>query len=432
MKAPALPERIKLVHVSTDSQPLGFIEKDSVHVYQPVRHDRHVSLTMTRPNLESYSSGSLHPIFSQNLPEGFNRRYIESKLARYARVDDMYLLALQGDHGIGRLSYDSELVLPPPQPMDIAELLASRSAKTLFPELLQRYYLRGSLSGVQPKVSVPVTNRTLEQRDIIVKTFDEEFDLLTVNEFVCMEAAAHCELEPPRTYLSDSLEFYVVERFDKAENGSLGFEDYTTLLRRDNTPDAKYTGTYEAVLSATAVYTASMVEVRRMYEQIAFNCLIGNGDMHLKNVALQYPSDMSRVFVSPPFDITHTKIYDTIDDDMALKIAGSKSFPDKAALLKLATGSRYHVDDAAEIVDRLAQGIGESLEVSAAASLFKGLRKSIESHRDQVMVPSAFTKAYRHDKRRKHGPSPIKSADLPQKEDKPDSGEDNSWRPPSR
>ena len=35
---------------------------------------------------DAYNHGTAHPIFSQNLPEGFVRRYISEKLARYGKV----------------------------------------------------------------------------------------------------------------------------------------------------------------------------------------------------------------------------------------------------------------------------------------------------------------------------------------------------------
>lgn len=60
--------------------------------------------------------------------------------------------------------------------------------------------------------------------------------------------------------------------------------------------------------------------------------LIGNGDAHFKNFALQYQPNMLQVMVSPPFDITYTLFYDSIDQNMALKITGSKEFPDQKNL----------------------------------------------------------------------------------------------------
>ena len=47
---------------------------------------------------------------------------------------------------------------------------------------------------------------------------------------------------------------------------------------------------------------------------------------------------MKNIFVSPPFDLTHTLIYAAIDNKMALKLAGSKAFPDLSHLIKLAGG----------------------------------------------------------------------------------------------
>ena len=155
-----------------------------------------------------------------------------------------------------------------------------------------------------------------------------------------MEAARYCGFKPPKTYLSHNLETFVIERFDTAQDGTkLGYEDFTTLLKKPNDPDAKYTGNYETLLKATSLYTNSQSEVEKMYKYIVFNCLIGNGDAHLKNFALQYTPDMSRVYLSPPFDITHTKIYEAIDNKMALKLSNSKEFPDINHLLKLAEGT---------------------------------------------------------------------------------------------
>ncbi|MBE0507492.1 MAG: type II toxin-antitoxin system HipA family toxin, partial [Marinospirillum sp.] len=343
MSLMGLPSQIDKIKVQLDQQELGLLTKGSAHHYQPTQVDQSVSLTMTRPTLDGYSSGALHPIFSQNLPEGFNRRFISERLARYARVDDMYLLALQGENGVGMLSYDPGFELPEAGSASLDEILGYQGQEQLFPQLLEKYYLRNSLAGVQPKVSILDTSRTLEQKNLIVKTFDEEFPLLTVNEFVCMEAARYCGLEPPPVYLSENLETFVVERFDKPEGKLLGYEDFTTLMKRPNSPDAKYTGSYEALLEATYLYTQSFEEVRKMYRYIVFNCLIGNGDAHLKNFALQYTPDMQQIFVSPPFDITHTLIYDSIDNKMALKLKGSKVFPEKRFLAGLATSKSFRL-----------------------------------------------------------------------------------------
>lgn len=401
-----LPTEIKSVEVFTNGFKQGLLTHGDNYYYQPVQEQSYVSLTMTLPNMQGYPYGVLHPIFSQNLPEGHNRHFIASKLARYANVNEMYLLALQDNNGIGMLSYKSELQLPEVETLSLDEILHYNSQAPLFPQLLEKYYLRNSLSGVQPKVSIPnvikETERTVQQKDLIVKSYDADFDLLTVNEFVCMEAARHCGLEPPRTYLSSNLETYIIERFDKATDGTkLGYEDFTTLLKRSNDPNEKYKGSYESLLKATYLYTQSEAEVVKIYKYIVFNCLIGNGDAHLKNFALQYTPDMSNVFVSPPFDITHTLIYKNIDDQLALKINNSKQFPTKAELLKLAESTIYRIRNAKEIIEDFSEKITEYLQVSNEVQLFNGLRESIEKNLSTVMTTNAIMPVYRHDKKKK-------------------------------
>lgn len=392
-----LPAKITNITVCANQAELGILTYGSMHHYQPTQEIQHVSLTMTQRGMDGYSSGALHPIFAQNLPEGFNRRFIAEKLARYAKVNDMYLLALQSDQGVGMLSYKSELNLPEADSLSLGEILSYRSNEPLFPQLLEKYYLRTSLAGMQPKVSIPnaitvQTDITVQQRDLIVKSFDSEFPLLTVNEFVCMQAARQCGLEPPKAYLSENLETYVVERFDSSNDGTkLGYEDFTTLMKKSNDPNAKYTGSYETLLKATYIYTGSAAEVEKMYKYIVFNCLIGNGDAHLKNFALQYSADMKNIFVSPPFDITHTLFYESIDNKMALKLAGSKAFPYLSHLIKLAESSQFRIRNPKEIIESFSENILDYLRTSNEVQLFNGLRTSIEHSISNIMTSSPNT-----------------------------------------
>ncbi len=110
-----------------------------------------MSLTM-KVRTDAYNHGTAHPIFSQNLPEGFVRRYISEKLARYGKINDMYFLALQGANGIGALDFDAGFSLPEVKQITLDDILSWSSAEKLFPQLLEKYYLHGVLSGVQPKV----------------------------------------------------------------------------------------------------------------------------------------------------------------------------------------------------------------------------------------------------------------------------------------
>ena len=124
-----------------------------------------------------------------------------------------------------------------------------------------------------------------------------------------MQASTVCNLDVTATYLSANAELFIIERFDKPNGLLLGYEDFTTLMKKALDPTAKYKGSYEHLLKATQIFTRNIDETKKMYEYIVFNCLIGNGDAHLKNFALQYTPDYKGIFVSPVFDVTHTQIY---------------------------------------------------------------------------------------------------------------------------
>ncbi|MBL53465.1 MULTISPECIES: type II toxin-antitoxin system HipA family toxin [Marisediminitalea] len=393
-----LPEQIKRITVNVARQQVGLLTHSSHFSFLYSQDAMAVSLTM--PNQpDPYNRGALHPVFTQNLPEGYLRRYISEKLRRHAEIDDMYLLALMGTKGIGHLSYDAGIQLPAAKPVAIEDILHWSGREKLFPQLLERYYLNGMASGVQPKVVI--SRSAILQKDVIVKTFDEEFPLLTVNEYVCMKCAEHCGLNTPKVWLSDDLQHYVVERFDTDELGNkIGIEDFATLMGR--TGDQKYQGTYENVLKVVKLNTGSMEQVEEAFKLVAFNCLIGNGDAHLKNFSLQYLPDLTRIELSPVYDVTHTLIYPTIDNDMALKMRKSKAFPSRHELVEFAYTAGISRSAAGKIVDRMAECILVSLSNMEEVSTMDGLRGSIEAHLNNVMKTSGIQPVFRHDKKKKY------------------------------
>jgi len=401
----SLPSSIEQLSVQYNQNgqalELGILTHGSHHSFQYTQQEFPVSLTMKHRD-DAYNHGAIHPIFSQNLPEGFIRRYISERLARYGKINDMYFLALQGNSGIGALDFDSGLRLPNVEQITLTDILSWQSKEKLFPLLLEKYYLHGVLSGVQPKVMInaDVQSRVaVQQHDLIVKTFDEQFPLLTVNEFVCMEAARHCQLAPPKTYLSENLEHYVIERFDKKVDGlRLAFEDFATLMGKQG--DEKYNSSYESLLKAVRLYTGSIIQVEKAYKLIVFNCLIGNGDAHLKNFALQYSLGSQDIFLSPPYDITHTLIYESIDNHMALKLKKSKAFPNKNDLITL--GVTVGVTHSADIIDFIADNISNYIAASEEIKLIDGLRGSIEQSLFSGTTTGALKKNYRHLKKKKH------------------------------
>ena len=109
---------------------------------------------------------------------------------------------------------------------------------------------------------------------------------------------------------------------------------------------------------------------------------------------------MKNIFVSPPFDITHTLIYKSIDHKMALKLAGSKAFPDLSHLIKLAESDQFRIRNPKAIIESLSENILDYLRASNEVQLFDGLRTSIELSISNVMATGLGTQHYRHDKKK--------------------------------
>jgi len=204
-----LPEHIKQIEVSSFGDTSGRLIQPAQYSFQ-YTGDQPVSLTMDIQETP-YNTGSIHPVFAQNLPEGYVRRFISERLERHAKVNDLYLLALQQDSGIGHLTFSSEIETEQEDQLSLSDILSWNGESSIFPELLNKYYLGGFASGIQPKVLLSNVRVTAAQEHLIVKSFDEEYPLLTVNEYVCMEAARESGLAPPNCWLSEDLNTFVIK-----------------------------------------------------------------------------------------------------------------------------------------------------------------------------------------------------------------------------
>ena len=107
---------------------------------------------------------------------------------------------------------------------------------------------------------------------------------------------------------------------------------------------------------------------------------------------------MQNIFVSPPFDITHTLIYESIDNKMALKLSGSKAFPYLSHLIKLAESSQFRIRNPKEIIESFSENILDYLRTSNEVQLFDGLRTSIECTISNTMATSHIAQNYRDNK----------------------------------
>jgi serine/threonine-protein kinase HipA len=88
-------------------------------------------------------------------------------------------------------------------------------------------------------------------------------------------------------------------------------EDFAQVLGVQ--PDLKYTQSYLAIASILLALPACGEEaVLELIRRIAFNDLIGNADMHLKNIALVY-QDGRTATLSPAYDIVAQSLYHPVN-----------------------------------------------------------------------------------------------------------------------
>ncbi len=312
-----------------------------------------------------YQDGALFPIFEMNIPEGFIRHRITERLRKHIQVDEMLFLALQGNAGIGCISYETRGVEQEEVSAEnLAEILVWEGSHELFDELVNKYLLQSSISGIQPKVLVPEAIVETEKGalilpSLIVKSGDEEYPGLALNEFICMRLAKACQIETPEFWLSDNQQLFVMRRFDLKADGSCRAMEDMAVLQGKSTND-KYRSSYESMSKVLKFYSSEIkADNEILFKMLVHSCMVGNGDAHLKNYAMLY-DDIEDMRLSPLYDVVNTQIYIPADT-LALKLGKSKDFPDRKRIIDF--GKSMGVKRCEEIVDEMAEQIRDELEV---------------------------------------------------------------------
>lgn len=301
--------------------------------------------------LDEYRRQELHPIFQMNLPEGYVLEQLRNRLAKVTNVDPMLLLALSGSSSpIGRVAVSSPEVDALLQRQQfpgekLEEILAWDGAEDIFAGLVDRYILRASISGVQPKVLVPEHQDSAPQRftsktsDLIIKSGWDEFPGLAINEFLCMSIAREAGIAVPEFYLSDNGKLFVMRRFDRDEQlNPVDFEDMMALMGL--AAEQKYSKSYSAIAKAIRLFCPPdqvQNSLAQLFAMVSLSCIVGNGDAHLKNFGLLYSDPTQRdARLAPAYDIVSTTAY-IPEDVLALDLVGNKSlFASRQGLLNFA------------------------------------------------------------------------------------------------
>jgi serine/threonine-protein kinase HipA len=164
---------------------------------------------------------------------------------------------------------------------------------------------QSAIAGAQPKFSLGQLVRSSRNSRYIIKFDPPEYPNLSENEHAMMRLAQRCKIEVADTRLQrDAL---IVRRFDRIydqnsrQMNRIHLEDMLQVM--DRFPNSKYALEYGELLTAMSdlgVPKASLLSAIRLY---VYSYIIGNGDLHAKNVSVIFGRDEGQWRISPAYDL---------------------------------------------------------------------------------------------------------------------------------
>jgi serine/threonine-protein kinase HipA len=309
---------------------------DSAYVTDPDAPGVAFTLPRTEEPVRA-GAGAAPPFFAGLLPEGARLQAITTG-AHTSADDHLTLLLVVGADAIGDVQVlpsgappaDPPTLLDPSTPdLDDFAAVFARATST-DPAQLDRV----GLPGIQVKVSAAMLSTPVGTTSgpAILKLDPEGWPKLVANEHFFLSMAAACGLPVPVHHLlhdRSGRAGLLVERFDRVVAAGtptirLPQEDACQVLGRY--PAAKYRLSFQEVAAglADAVGAAGgsrPLALRRIFEIAAFSYLIGNGDLHGKNLSIRRaPGGLWEV--TPAYDLVSTQPYLTWSDPMSLPMYG--------------------------------------------------------------------------------------------------------------
>ncbi len=270
---------------------------------------------------------------------------------------------------------------------------------------LARLYERSDtprLSGVQIKAPMflerdgtlsPSTGKPFTH--ILKPAGTSGFQALPIIEFLAMKLGASAGLAAPDIALAPMPDgmppALLVERFDIRTSPDdprrLALEDMCSVL--DLPPAAKYDGTIERIARALRpLSTAPEEDLLLLLKRALFAWLIGDGDMHLKNLALLKIADAARfesVRLAPLYDAVTTIVFPGLEHDrMALKLNGKDNRLRRDDFIKAAATAGLTAGDANAAIDDLLARIKPGIAALALPDV-DGLDEDLRARADRML-----------------------------------------------
>lgn len=328
---------------------------------------------------------NLHPFFAGLLPEGLRMRALVRSLK--TSEDDLMSMLLQvGADCVGAVSVvPAGTALQERAPIADVTDPSSLDFEALFQQSIDYGGAGGdrAIAGEQRKVSAAMISLPLRSKrrgkSFILKLQPPEHPALLQNEHFFMRLADSAGIRVASTSLltdSKGATGLLVERFDRIAGPpaqKLHQEDGCQLLERY--PADKYRIDFPELLDALCVCSAPKVERMRLLSLQAYSYLIGNGDLHAKNISVRR-SLTGLLELSPAYDLLSTLPYG--DQSMALSMLGRDKKLQRQHFVQLA--ARYEIPERAigAELDRLCKKVGTAASHIDEIGLADKRRRQLE------------------------------------------------------
>ncbi|NMO01116.1 type II toxin-antitoxin system HipA family toxin [Gordonia sp. TBRC 11910] len=278
------------------------------------------------------TAGAVPAFFAGLLPEGVRLGAVVAS-TKTSIDDHLTLLIAVGSDTIGNVT-----VVPTGSTPEVVEPAVDVSKEVDFHSLSELLAVSldvdpVALSGVQPKVSTSRLTSTARSKSgaAILKLGPPQFPRIAENEHFFMTAARACGLRTADTEVVHDTEgrtALLVTRFDRTTNRKgdthpIAQEDACQVLGLY--PAAKYRLKTEQAITGLARACAdgggsAAAATLDLLTTVAFSWLIGNGDLHGKNLSIFAPDDFWQP--TPAYDLLTTQPYSGWRDPMAMNLYG--------------------------------------------------------------------------------------------------------------
>ncbi len=276
---------------------------------------------------------NLHTFFAGLLPEGLRLEAIIGR-ARTSRDDLFSLFVEAGSNTVGDV-----YGMPYGQTVDpeIATVDLAKIQDAGFDELEEAFIAgarEASIPGVQTKLSAGRINFPVGSSQsfgpAMLKLAPTSYPYLVENEFFFMNLAAKCGLSVPKVeivYDRAGRSGLIVWRFDRDEDHTsrkvrrLHQEDACQLADRYSA-DKYRLSLREIAESIRKHCDTPAVSLYQLAKLCIFSYLIGNGDLHAKNISVFRRRKNGPLTLTPAYDLVSTLPYPQLDKRMALQMDG--------------------------------------------------------------------------------------------------------------